>query len=121
MGFPHVMSEEIRSDEAGTACHVAEFQILSSIRADNMLALISKNTLLSCDETSEPSQFYMLRYHRDRMLVAAKALNWTEAQKALEDSRGFNHLRDVLQNHLARMSEGNQYLQPLKVHSSGIR
>lgn len=121
MGFPQFTTEEIESNEARTARQVADLEILSSIRADSILALSSKNTLLSCDETSEPSRLYMLRYHRDRMLVAAKDLDWTEAQKALEGSRGLSRLRDVLHNHLASLSEGDQSLQPLKVQSVDIR
>lgn len=121
MGLSQFTNEDGRVNERQRSFNAAEFDIMTSVRADSVLVLSSKNTLLSFDDPIGPSQFYMLRYHRDRMLEAAKELDWTETYKDLAGSRGLSYLKGVLQDYLATLSDGANHPRPLKVYASVSR
>ncbi|KAI4155636.1 MAG: hypothetical protein L6R39_001203 [Caloplaca ligustica] len=115
MGSSRLTSEDGKINGTQTSHEGADFDILTSIRADHALALNSKNTLLSCGTACAPSPFYMLQYHRDRMLKAVKELEWTKAYDALLGIRGLSRLRAVLLDYLANLPELKNQPQPLKL------
>jgi 4-amino-4-deoxychorismate lyase len=69
-----------------------DFQLFSSFRYDPLLASLSINTEPWDGETKDSSPFYMLPYHRDRMLQAAEHFEWIQAADAIRGSEGFAHL-----------------------------
>lgn len=92
--------------------HTASLEVLTSIRYDLLLIRSPQNTQLCYNDSDVPSQFYMLRYHRDRMLAAVHELGWTQARSFLEGQSGIVRLKQALQDHLNNIA---QPLQPLKV------
>lgn len=44
--------------------------------------------------------FYMLRYHRDRMLAAATEFGWSQACHALDGEKGLLFLEKTLNEHV---------------------
>ncbi|MCJ1466795.1 hypothetical protein MMC07_005415 [Pseudocyphellaria aurata] len=90
-----------------------DFEIFTSIRGDAILVESEFNTELSI--IGQPSPFYMLRYHRDRLLAAAKQFGWAKAVQALDDSAGLLLLERRLFEHL-ELDPGNFNVQcPIKV------
>lgn len=90
-----------------------DFEIFTSIRGDIILVESELNTRLST--TGQPSQFYMLRFHRDRMLAAAKEFSWSEAIEALDKSAGLLLLERSLFEHLEHEYGNSNHQNPLKV------
>ena len=78
------------------------FQIISTIRYDPLLIYSEENTRVNAAINNTlakiPTPFYMLSYHRDRMLASAKAFGWNASP--LEGPEGFEKLLDLLQDHL---------------------
>lgn len=91
-----------------------EFEIFTSLRGDMILAESKLNTELSTTG-QQPCPFYMLRYHRDRMLAAAKEFGWSEAIEALDESAGLLLLERRLFEHLEREYGTSNHHDPLKV------
>lgn len=104
-----------RWDETEAEQNAASLKVLSSIRCDQLLTRSPQNTQLSFHDCNAPSQFYMLRYHRDRMLAAVNELGWIEARSFLEGHSGVVRLKQVLQDHLTDSYNSAQLSQPLKV------
>jgi 4-amino-4-deoxychorismate lyase len=71
----------------------ADFQLFSSLRFDVLLLQSPANSALS----TSPSPFYMLPYHRDRMLKAATHFGWSVAAKRIGGSEGLQHLLQKLE------------------------
>ena len=103
---------ETRWHRRGPEQHTASLEVITSIRYDPLLIRSSQNTQLCYDDSDVPSQFYMLRYHRDRMLAAVHELGWTQARSFLEGQSGVVRLKQALQDHLNNIA---QPLQPSKV------
>ena len=74
-----------------------DFDITSAIRSDVVLLCSRENTSVNATVNGtlarEPVQFYMLKYHRDRMLDAAKAFRWDTSP--LEGTEAFEELIQV--------------------------
>src|SRR6187402_884041 len=66
------------------------FQLFSSLRYDPLLTSLSINTEAWDGKYFSP--FYMLPYHRDRMLQAAEHFGWTKAADTIRGPEGFTHL-----------------------------
>lgn len=85
------------------------FNIISTIRSDAILLHSQENTRLNATInstiSSSPVQFYMLGYHRDRMLASAKAFDWDTSP--LEGPKAFKMLLKMLHSHL-RSKYGHQ-------------
>lgn len=111
---------ETEWDETGADQTAASPEVLSSIRCDQLLTRSPRNTQLSYHDCNAPSQFYMLRYHRDRMLAAVNELAWIEARSFLEGHSGVVRLTQVLQDHLTNSHNSAHLSQPLKVSSVSI-
>ncbi|KAL8684016.1 MAG: hypothetical protein Q9186_000046 [Xanthomendoza sp. 1 TL-2023] len=114
MSVPQMINGNTRPTETKAHNHATGFEVMTSIRSDALL-LQSKNTLLSCPDDSRPCRFYMLRYHRDRMLAAVDEFGWTEARNFLEGQHGVFRLIEVLQDHLESSANPVQRSQPLKL------
>ena len=95
-----------------------DFQVISSIRSDVHLRRCSKNTAFSGFFRQEPTQFYMLELHHDRILEALHELGWTEAYRALADEKGLVDLQQALTSHLFSHHGDAGYPAPLKVTGS---
>lgn len=82
------------SDVAGASC--SQFQIISSLRFDPDLPdAIERNAAYSYPEPRN-SPYYLLRYHRDRLLNAAIHFKWQAAIEFLQrDLRQFAHTLDT--------------------------
>ncbi len=93
-----------------------EFQIFSSIRYDPDLENCEANDHFNYPPGSS-SPFYMLRYHRDRMLNAAQHFGLERASATLEDDRGLESLTQLLRQSLSKRSGPDRCLGPLKVRS----
>ncbi|KAF2138562.1 uncharacterized protein K452DRAFT_311497 [Aplosporella prunicola CBS 121167] len=67
------------------------FSLFTSLRYDPLLLQSSQNgsDILSF---SSPSPFYMLRYHRDRMLEAAQHFEWTPVTQKLMDGEALEKI-----------------------------
>ncbi|KAH0615321.1 uncharacterized protein H6S33_000957 [Morchella sextelata] len=71
-----------------TSTEEEDFSLFSSLRHDRLLLQSPENTTASGSTT--PCPFYLLEYHRDRMVRAAHHFEWPEAVIAsLEDLNGF--------------------------------
>jgi len=77
-----------------------DFQLFSSLRYDPILLQSSHNTALWMANvgSDEPSPFYMLPYHRDRMLQAAQHFGWGKAISRIQGPEGLKHLLSVLES-----------------------
>lgn len=69
------------------------FQLFSSLRFDSLLLRSSANS----DLNMSPSPFYMLPYHRDRMLQAAAHFGWSIAAERISGPEGLQHLLRILE------------------------
>ncbi|KAJ5054856.1 uncharacterized protein L3040_001118 [Drepanopeziza brunnea f. sp. 'multigermtubi'] len=73
-----------------------DFELFSSLRYDPLLTPLAANTEAWDGEARFSSPFYMLPYHRDRMLQAAEHFGWTKAADTIRGTDGFNHLLKTL-------------------------
>lgn len=87
-----------------------EFDIISTIRSDGTLLYSKHNTRVNAES---PTQFYMLRYHRDRMLAAAKAFR--RDTSPLEGTEGLTKLMGILHDHLEKKYNDRNFGSPLMV------
>jgi hypothetical protein len=62
----------------GAITNADNFEIITTLLSDKLLLECPSNAPFTPDSW-ESSQFYMLDYHRDRMLAAVKAFQWPEA------------------------------------------
>lgn len=98
------------------------FDIISTIRYDPLLIHSEENTRVNATINSTlasvPTPFYMLSYHRDRMLASAKAFGWNPSP--LEGPEGFAKLLDSLQDHL-QSEHSDRDVAPLMVRWANPR
>jgi 4-amino-4-deoxychorismate lyase len=78
---------------------MAEFRLFTSIRYDPLLVEAPKHGDLSMPDWNrkESSPWYMLDYHRDRMLKAAVHFGWTTAVQIIDGPEGLKNLEDLLE------------------------
>lgn len=90
----------------------ASFSLFTSIRHDPALRSSEENSS-KIVSFCPSSPFYMLRYHRDRMLEAAQHFEWTEVAKKLADGKAL----EIVLNHEIETwrSKNNDPKSPLKV------
>lgn len=76
------------------------FELFSSLRYDPLLTSLPTNTSTwgPTTATSKPdhSPYYMLPFHRDRMLQAAENFKWATAADRIDGAPGFSHLLEKL-------------------------
>lgn len=75
------------------AASTPDFQLFSSLRFDPILRQCQANT----DIGNEESRFYMLPYHRDRMMQAAEHFQWPEAISRISGPEGLKYLEKSIE------------------------
>ena len=89
--------------------------VISSIRSDPDLLLVSANNAYSPD-SSGASQFYMLRLHLDRMLAAARAFDWPAfALSILSNTCGLEEFSEALSAHLSGPYRADTEANPVRI------
>lgn len=66
-----------------------EFQLFTSLRYDPLLLTSDENSRSDLNFAS-PSPFYMLAYHRDRMVEAAQHFDFFEVEKKLRNGEALH-------------------------------
>lgn len=74
------------------------FQIFTSIRYDPALLKVPDFGFANTGWNQEPSPFYMLDFHRDRMLRAAIYWKWEAAIATISGEEGLENLKRFLQS-----------------------
>ena len=87
-----------------------DFQIFSSLLYSPVLKSDPANTAVC----GGPSPFYLLPYHRDRLLRAAEHFNWPPAIEKLADLDGFRASCDNAVETFLSSEEGKTYAQSHK-------
>ncbi|KAI1758749.1 aminotransferase [Hypoxylon sp. FL1150] len=82
------------------------FQIFTSIRYDPALLKVPDLGYTNTGWNQEPSPFYMLDFHRDRMLRAAIHWRWDAAIATISGEGGLETLKGLLQNITSELSDG---------------
>lgn len=84
-----------------------DFRLFSTLRYDPVLRSIGANTKQWDGETSLSSgcPFYLLAFHRDRILQAAEYFGWTKAVGQLEGPKGLPYLLSKLEEQINTKSE----------------
>jgi 4-amino-4-deoxychorismate lyase len=72
------------------------FQLFSSLRYDPLLTPLAINTESWDGPIKTGSPFYLLPYHRDRILQAAEHFGWTEAAARIRGADGLAHFLSKL-------------------------
>ncbi|OAL45697.1 hypothetical protein IQ07DRAFT_684083 [Pyrenochaeta sp. DS3sAY3a] len=88
-----------------------EFQLFSALRYDPLL-LTSEENSKSYLNFVTPSPFYMLVYHRDRMVEAAQHFDFVGVERRLSDGKALH--QDLLNEVNRWLEKGNQDV-PLKL------
>ena len=89
---------------------VAGFQLFSSPRYDPLLVPLAVNTQNWDGDRPSGSPFYLLLYHRDRILQAAEHFGWNAVVSRISGPAGLSHL-------VAKLSEAvdMQSSKPLRI------
>ncbi|KAA6414075.1 MAG: hypothetical protein FRX48_02437 [Lasallia pustulata] len=91
-----------------------DFQVISSIRCDENLQGLRTNSELGRNP-EQPCIYYMLRYHRDRMLAAATEFSWSKACRALDGEKGLMFLEQILNEHVKSQSSSIPPAEPMQL------
>lgn len=91
-----------------------EFQLFTSLRYDPLLLISEENSRSDLNFVS-PSPFYMLAYHRDRMVEAAQHFDFHAVEKRLKDGRA---LHEELLNQVQEFQASSGKDEPLKVRQA---
>lgn len=93
-----------------------EFQLFTSLRYDPLLLESQENSRPVLNFLT-PSPFYMLAYHRDRMVEAAQHFDFDEVEKRLQD--GITLHEELLRRTKAEIEKtGND--RAMKVYNAGV-
>ncbi|KAL1874806.1 Aminodeoxychorismate lyase [Diaporthe australafricana] len=82
-----------------------DFKLFTSLRFDPILLQLGDSQPIGVNggwNAIKPSPFYMLDYHRDRMLKAASHWGWSEAVAAIEGSEGLARLESFILGQLGQ-------------------
>lgn len=95
------------------------FQLFTSIRYDPLLLTSDENSRQYLNFIT-PSPFYMLAYHRDRMVEAAQHFDFHQVEKRLQDGKALHE--DLLKEVNTWSKKGGQD-EALKVerHNKALR
>lgn len=89
----------------------SQLQLFTSIRYDPLLLTSAENARPELSFIS-PSPFYMLGYHRDRMMEAAQHFDFHEVEQRLQDGKA---LHGDLLKHVEDWNENHNTREPLKL------
>ena len=85
--------------------------LFTSLRFDPALQDVEENTQV----VGHASMYSMVPYHRDRLVVAAKAFGWSEAAATLEGTDGYERFFAFLESHKREWDRTHGPRQPVKV------
>ena len=88
------------------------FNLITSLRSDVVVCNLPESWGFGAKRKT-PSQFYMLRWHRDRLVEAARFFQ--RESDCIEDPSGLQLLEEKLQEHLLDKYHDPFYPHPLKV------
>lgn len=94
-----------------------DFELFSSLRFDVQLVESSANSALSMS----PSPFYLLPYHRDRMLEAATHFKWPLAAERISGSQGLQLILQRLEASVDIKSSTPQRVRTVLQHDGSIK
>ena len=94
-----------------------DFRILSSLRYDRTLLENNTTNAALSGLKGKPCPFYMLLYHRDRLLAAAEHFGWTEVVARLEGDDGLSRFYQDLIREVERTGLDRDPPISLKVYS----
>jgi hypothetical protein len=78
-------------------------QVFTTIRCDPELFHVPEGEFFNVGWNRNPSPFYMLDLHRDRMLKAATHWGWDAAVQTLEGQDGLRTLENLLRTNIAEV------------------
>src|SRR5271168_3192388 len=96
------------------------FQLFTSLRYEPLLLPLSINTEFWDGEEEYFSPFYMLSFHRDRMLQAALHFGWNDAAARITGPGGLTHLLKRLTESLDTASQTPLRVKALMNHYGDI-
>ncbi|KAK8131488.1 hypothetical protein PG984_007926 [Apiospora sp. TS-2023a] len=73
-----------------------EFKLFTTLRYDPALLAVPEQGFANLGWNQRPSPFYILDYHRDRMLQAATHWRWEAAAKLISGEEGLKRLEEYL-------------------------
>ena len=92
-----------------------EFNILTSLRSDQILLSVSKNeSRREITPIGDRANFYLLDFHRDRLVQACRAFE--RESKALTRDAGVDNLERQLHTGLSEFLGGKKQEAPVKVN-----
>lgn len=80
-------------------------QLFTTIRCDSELLKVPDRGFVNVGWNQNPSPFYMLDFHRDRMLKAAVHWGWDAAAKVLEGEDGLKTLETFLRTNVSELAD----------------
>ncbi|KAI1497104.1 aminotransferase [Biscogniauxia marginata] len=83
-----------------------DFQLFTSLRYDPALLKLPTEGFADIGWNGQPSPFYMLDFHRDRMLRAATHWGWIAAVDTLAGDQGLKRLQAFLQDITRHVGHG---------------
>ncbi|CAJ2502831.1 Uu.00g102250.m01.CDS01 [Anthostomella pinea] len=83
-----------------------DFKLFTSLRYDPALIEAPSQGYVTTRWNQTPSPFYMLDFHRDRMLRAADHWGWTAASQTLAGEEGLSRLETLLHEKTAPLGKG---------------
>ncbi|MCJ1397179.1 hypothetical protein MMC11_000371 [Xylographa trunciseda] len=93
--------------------------IFTSIRSDALLLTHPLNQFSPTPTSSpSPSQFYLLPYHRDRLLSAAQHFAFQHCITLLSGPSGLSILQSSLETHLLNTYSSSTYPSPVRIRIS---
>lgn len=98
----------------------SDFQLYSSLRYDPLLASLPINTESWDKKNKAPSPFYILTYHRDRILQAAEHFGWIDAANTIRGPEGFAYLLQKLTEAIDTQSPTPLKIRALLSHDGSI-
>lgn len=93
------------------------FELFSSLRYDPILIESSANSEVWPNKSTK-TPYYMLPYHRDRILQAAEYFQWTEAISRLSGDKGLDYLLKKLESSVSSSCQDALRVRIL-VHQNG--
>ncbi|KAH8786110.1 aminotransferase [Hyaloscypha finlandica] len=99
---------------------VQDLKLYTSLRYDPLLTSLPINTESWDEQLKEPSPFYILTHHRDRILQAADHFGWIKAVDAIRGSDGFVHLLKKLTETIDTKSPTPLRIRVLLSHDGSI-
>ena len=97
-----------------------DFKLFTSLRYDPLLLNLPANTELWETPPPSSSPFYILPYHRDRMIQAADNFGWTVAADRIRGPEGFAFFLDMLNEAVDTQSSSPLKIRTILSHDGTI-